>query len=127
MGQPEQTGAAEAFIARWQGQEGGQERANYALFLTELCDLIGVAHPEPAGATHEHNDYVFERVVTKRRDESDALGRIDLYKRHSFVLEAKQSRIKAAQRKSRGRTTCSPPARRTTGAGGAARSARGTC
>ncbi|WP_317208260.1 hypothetical protein [Rhizobium halophilum] len=26
----------EAFIARWQGQEGGQERANYALFLTEL-------------------------------------------------------------------------------------------
>jgi hypothetical protein len=94
MGLPEQTGAAEAFIARWQGQEGGQERANYALFLTELCDLIGVAHPEPAGATHEHNDYVFERVVTKRRDESAALGRIDLYKRHSFVLEAKQSRIK---------------------------------
>lgn len=31
---------------------------------------------------------------TKRRDENDALGRIDLYKRHSFVLEAKQSRIK---------------------------------
>jgi len=29
----------DAFIARWQGQEGGQERANYALFLTELCDL----------------------------------------------------------------------------------------
>lgn len=92
MGQSEKTGAADAFIARWQGQEGGQERANYALFLTELCDLIGVEHPEPAGATHERNDYVFERVVTKRRDDSDALGRIDLYKRHSFVLEAKQSR-----------------------------------
>jgi len=92
MGQSEKTGAAEAFIARWQGQEGGQERANYALFLTELCDLIGVEHPEPAGATHERNDYVFERVVTKRRDDGDALGRIDLYKRHSFVLEAKQSR-----------------------------------
>ena len=27
---------ADAFIARWQGQEGGQERANYSLFLTEL-------------------------------------------------------------------------------------------
>ncbi|MGN6309698.1 MAG: class I SAM-dependent DNA methyltransferase [Xanthobacteraceae bacterium] len=92
MGQSEPTGAAEAFIARWQGQEGGQERANYALFLTELCDLIGVGHPEPAGATHERNDYVFERVVTKRNDDGDALGRIDLYKRDSFVLEAKQSR-----------------------------------
>jgi hypothetical protein len=92
MGQSRQTGAAEAFIARWQGQEGGQERANYALFLTELCDLIGVEHPEPAGATHERNDYVFERVVTKRKDDGDALGRIDLYKKNSFVLEAKQSR-----------------------------------
>lgn len=26
---------ADVFITRWQGQEGGQERANYALFLTE--------------------------------------------------------------------------------------------
>jgi hypothetical protein len=24
----------EAFISRWQGQQGGQERANYALLLT---------------------------------------------------------------------------------------------
>jgi hypothetical protein len=37
---PERT---EAFIARWQGREGGQERANYALFLTELCDVLGVS------------------------------------------------------------------------------------
>jgi hypothetical protein len=28
--------AVEAFIARLQNQEGGQERANCALFLTEL-------------------------------------------------------------------------------------------
>lgn len=26
---------AEVFIARWQGREGGQERANYALFLAD--------------------------------------------------------------------------------------------
>jgi hypothetical protein len=31
-----------AFIARWQGQEGGQERANYSLFLTERCDVLGL-------------------------------------------------------------------------------------
>lgn len=27
--------AVEAFIARWQGRDGGQERANYAMFLRE--------------------------------------------------------------------------------------------
>ena len=32
--------AVEAFIARWQGREGGQERANYAMFLTELCSAL---------------------------------------------------------------------------------------
>jgi hypothetical protein len=83
----------ETFIARWSGREGGQERANYALFLTELCDLLGVPHPEPAHATREANDYVFERVVNFS---DGAYGRIDLYKRGCFVLEAKQSRVKGA-------------------------------
>ena len=91
------TRATEAFIARWQGQEGGQERANYGMFLTELCDLIEVGKPQPAGATHEHNDYVFERAVTRHKDQGDSTGRIDLYKRNSFVLEAKQSRMKGAK------------------------------
>jgi hypothetical protein len=85
---------AEAFIARWQGQEGGQERANYALFLTELCDVLDLPHPDVAKATHAHNDYVFERAVQRRLANGDAAGRIDLYKRNSFVLEAKQSRWK---------------------------------
>src|SRR5258705_6467751 len=74
MGEAETIKIVDAFIQRWQGQEGGQERANYALFLTELCDLIGVEHPEPAGATHERNDYVFERVVTRHKDDGDTLG-----------------------------------------------------
>ena len=89
---------AEAFIARWQGQEGGQERANYTLFLTELCDVLDLPHPDPAGATRERNDYVFERVVTRHRDDGDAIGRIDLYRRNSFVLEAKQSRWKGGDK-----------------------------
>src|SRR4051812_38692625 len=83
----------ERFIARWQGQEGGQERANYALFLSELCDILDVKRPDPAGTSTEHNDYVFERAV--KRPDSDGRpghGRIDLYKRGCFVLEAKQSR-----------------------------------
>ena len=86
---------AEGFIARWSGREGGQERANYSLFLTELCDLLAVGHPEPASASHEFNDYVFERRVERiRPDGVREVGRIDLYKRNHFILEAKQSRIK---------------------------------
>lgn len=83
--------AIEAFIRRWQACEGGAERANYALFLTELCAIIGVNPPDPAHATSARNDYVFERAVVLPGDE-DRRGRIDLYKRGSFVLEAKQSR-----------------------------------
>lgn len=91
--------AVEAFIQRWQGQEGGQERANYALFLTELCDVLGLAHPDVAGATHENNDYVFERAVQeKARDGSASLKRIDLYKRNAFILEAKQSRLEGEKK-----------------------------
>jgi hypothetical protein len=32
---------AAQFVKRW-STSGGSERANYALFLTELCDLLGV-------------------------------------------------------------------------------------
>ncbi len=83
----------ERFIARWQGREGGQERANYALFRTELCTTLGLPQPDPATAAAEENDYVFERVVREPAiDGSVSLRRIDLYKRACFVLEAKQSR-----------------------------------
>jgi hypothetical protein len=83
----------EAFIARWQGKEGGQERTNYAMFLTGLCDVLGVAPPAPAAATTEENDYVFERAVRRQAaDGTPGSCRIDLYKRDCFVLEAKQSR-----------------------------------
>ena len=91
--------SVEAFIARWQGREGGQERANYALFLSELCDVLGVARPDPASATTEANDYVFERVVQDLHAEGGVSHRrIDLYKRGSFVLEAKQSRQKGGKK-----------------------------
>jgi type I restriction-modification system DNA methylase subunit len=85
----------EKFIRRWEGQEGGAERANYAMFLSELCDIIGVPRPHPAQATTAENDYVFERAVKLiSPDDSTSNGRIDLYKRGCFVLEAKQSRLK---------------------------------
>lgn len=65
--------AVERFIARWQGQEGGQEHANYGMFLSELCGILGVPVPDPAGANTESNDYVFERAV--KRPDSDGRHR----------------------------------------------------
>jgi len=88
----------EAFVAHWRDHEGGQERANYQLFLIRLCDLLSLPEPDKAAATHEYNDYVFERVVQKQRDDERSLGRIDLYKRGCFVLEAKQSRLKGGKK-----------------------------
>ncbi|MDX5297777.1 MAG: class I SAM-dependent DNA methyltransferase, partial [Gammaproteobacteria bacterium] len=79
------------FLQRWQ-KAGGTERANYQLFLTELCSLLGLPPPEPAGDDTRDNAYVFERrVVINQPDGSSNNGFIDLYKRGSFVLEAKQT------------------------------------
>ncbi|MGD0191401.1 MAG: DNA methyltransferase [Rhizomicrobium sp.] len=95
MGDSKDKNLVDAFIARWGGREGGQERANYAPFLSELCDVLGVARPDPAEATTEENDYVFERMVKDYNPDGSASSRrIDLYKRGCFVLEAKQSRQK---------------------------------
>ncbi|MGY4397557.1 hypothetical protein ACVWZA_002751 [Sphingomonas sp. UYAg733] len=89
----------EKFIARWRANEGGAERANYVLFITELCTLLDLPQANPADATHERNDYVFERAVTFK-DEAGKTGhgRIDLYKRGAFVLEAKQSRERGGRK-----------------------------
>jgi len=93
------TARIEAFVTRWQEREGGQERANYALFLSELCGALGLPPPDPASATTEDNDYVFERAVKDQGfDGSVSSRRIDLYKKGCFVLEAKQSRLKGGKK-----------------------------
>ena len=80
----------ERFIAQWEAS-GAAERANYQLFLTQLCDLLDVPEPEPTKPLDADNAYVFERSVTfTESDGSHTTGRIDLYKRGAFVLEAKQ-------------------------------------
>lgn len=87
-------GAAEraaAFIERWT-RSGAAERANYQLFLSELCDLIAVPRPDPATPDNEQNTYVFERPVTFHDGihGETSTGFIDLYRRRAFVCEAKQ-------------------------------------
>jgi hypothetical protein len=79
-----------AFIDRWQGVSGS-ERSNYQLFITGLCDLLGLAKPEPAHEDTQDNAYVFERRVTfAHGDGSSSNGFIDCYRRGAFVLEAKK-------------------------------------
>jgi hypothetical protein len=78
------------FIQRW-AASGAAERANYQLFLSELCGLLDVPPPEPTGPDDAENAYVFERNVHFQEDDgSTSIGRIDLYRRGAFVLEAKQ-------------------------------------
>ncbi len=80
------------FIGRWKNAEG-TERGLAQTFLNELCQLIGVDQPDD----HREKglpaqDYCFERPVRFRyEDGSTSPGRIDLYRKGSFVLEAKQS------------------------------------
>ncbi len=78
--------SVQAFITRWK-DSSASERANYQLFLSELCTLLGVEQPRPAGADTSANDYTFERGVSRP---NEGRGFIDLYKRGCFVLEAKQ-------------------------------------
>jgi SAM-dependent methyltransferase len=81
----------EAFIARWSASSGA-ERANYQLFLAELCDLLGVPRPNPSVADEAANTYVFDKAVTFRAaDGATSTGYIDLYRRGAFVCETKQS------------------------------------
>lgn len=83
--------ALETFIERWTRADG-TERANYQLFLTELCRLLELPQPDPASSNTEENTYVFERLVKiNHPDGSQTHGFIDLYRRGSFVCEAKQS------------------------------------
>ena len=79
----------DAFIERW-GASGASEHGNATLFLSELCDLLDVPPPDPAGADTRLNEYVFERRVDYPDQDDREHGYIDLYKRGCFVLEAKQ-------------------------------------
>lgn len=58
--------AVTAFITRWKTAAGGSERANYQLFIVELCQLLGVPSPDPSGEDSRDHAYVCERRVVFR-------------------------------------------------------------
>jgi hypothetical protein len=85
-----------AFIDRWFGREGGAERANYQMFLSELCQTLDLPIPDPKGQGLEN--YVFEAPVKSQAVlGTKGTGRIDLYKKDCFILEAKQSQVKPGE------------------------------
>lgn len=69
---------------RWSVAEPA-ERSNAQLYVTELCEALGVERPRPRGAGYEFEHPV--RVVL--RDGSDRVKSADLFKEGCFLLEAK--------------------------------------
>jgi len=79
------------FIEKWKAS-GASERSNSQPFLLELCETLEMPRPDPRGPDPSQDAYVFERDVTfLHSDGRTSSGRIDLYKRGSFVLESKQA------------------------------------
>jgi hypothetical protein len=61
------------------------------MFLSELCDIIGVPRPDPTSPDPTKNLYVFDRAITRTHpDGSTSTNYIDLYKSGHFVNETKQ-------------------------------------
>ena len=59
---PEPTELLQEFIRCWSAS-GAAERANYQLFLSELCDTLHIQRPELSRPDNALNTYVFERAV----------------------------------------------------------------
>jgi hypothetical protein len=85
-----------AFITKWLGVKGGAERANYQLFLTEFAQALDLPTASP-GEQGSLGPYQFDGPVPGG-SLSGGVGFIDLYKRGCFILEAKQSKLSAADR-----------------------------
>lgn len=80
--------SSESFIAKWKGVTAS-ELSTAQSFVADLCRLLGVDIPHPDA----EQKYMFERPITfVHGDGSTSAGRIDLYRRGAFVLEAKRLR-----------------------------------
>ena len=100
----------ETFIARWQGQEGGQERANYALFLTELARLSTCRIPMLRRLRRTNATTMFSSAPSTpsrrrrlRRPHRPLQAQLLRPRSQAEPLEGREERDRRA------RTTCSPP------------------
>lgn len=85
-------------LSKWR-HSSGAERANAQAFLIDVCRALDVDPPHPATSDPERDDYVFEKpVAIPHEGRKVTIGRIDLYKRGHFVLEAKQGSHEGSHR-----------------------------
>jgi hypothetical protein len=89
------------FIERWLGSSGGRERSNLPTFISGLCKMLDVEAPLDPASKGVLGRYEYEGPVPNasvRAEKASAnTGFIDLYKEGCFILEAKQSYLKAGQ------------------------------
>jgi restriction-modification enzyme MmeI-like protein len=88
----------DSFIARWSAS-GDAERANKDSFLNELCDVLGIERPHPKTGDPARDLYVFEKDVMRTKAGGTSIGRVDLFKHDSFLLEAKQGAATGSRRR----------------------------
>jgi len=96
------------FIARWLRVRRSGTCQLPALPL-ELCDVLNTPRPDPYDPDEAGNAYVFEKSVPLPHG---ATGRIDLYRRGCFVLEAKQGGESAKAKRYRRKVRRAPAAAR---------------
>jgi hypothetical protein len=82
-------------LARWLDKEGGAERANYQMFLTEFAQALACPRRAQGRGARRLSVRGPGEVGSGARQEGHR--RIDLYKRNCFVLEAKQSQLRPGE------------------------------
>jgi len=86
----------EEFISHWKGATAPEQSISQQ-FLCELCDLLDVPQP----GNQRNGSYTFEFHVSEtQHDGTPKEGRIDLYKRASFILESKKFQEKVVEQTS---------------------------
>ncbi|TKC99643.1 class I SAM-dependent DNA methyltransferase [Polyangium fumosum] len=78
------TPALRKLAERWVDAKA-RERANYQLYLGELCKALGVEGPRPAGSGYEYEFPV--KVIDRTGKETSNF--VDLFKQDHFLIEAK--------------------------------------
>jgi very-short-patch-repair endonuclease len=93
---PSDAARIEQFITRWQNSSGN-ERANYQMFFSELCDALGVKRPDVKGSV-TGDPYCFDKDITIFHPSGKKTpGYIDFYKADHFLIEAKQGSNKSGK------------------------------
>lgn len=84
-------------ITKWRNTPGGAEQANFSPFIFDLVTALDLPKPVVAEAG-VLGEYQFEGPVPGGSNAKlGGHGRIDLYKRGCFVMEAKQSQLRAGE------------------------------